>query len=326
MRESALIAALADLLPAPGPRVARWLGDDAAIVRAGGCAVTSVDAMTEGVHFRSGELTPEEIGHRALAGALSDLAAMGVEDPGEAYLAIGFPAGYADEDAQALVGGAATLAARCGVTVAGGDITRAAALFVSVTVTGWAADPEALVGRGGARSGDLVGVTGTLGGATAGLAVTEGRLVLGEPVDTRLRACYARPFPRLAAGRALAGAGVHAMIDLSDGLATDARHLAQASGVAIEIELEALPVHEDLPQAAAALGVDPLRLAATGGEDYELCICAFSEDRRAIERTLAGLSEPLTVSWVGQVTSGTPRLTFTDASGDGGLAGYEHSS
>lgn len=326
MRELALVSELPSLLPGPGARVVRFIGDDAAVVRAGGHAVVSVDAMTEGVHFRSTELTPGEIGHRALAGALSDLAAMGVPDPGEAYLAIGFPPGYTDEDARALIGGAAALAARCGVTVAGGDIVESAALFVSVTVTGWSETSGELVGRDGARPGDLVGVTGSLGGAGAGLAVVEGRLRLGEPADGRLRQCFARPQPRLAAGRALAIAGARAMIDLSDGLATDARHLSQSSGVAIELALEALPVHPDLPAAAAALGIEPCTFAASAGEDYELCVCAAADDEPAIGRALASLPDPVTITWVGRVLSGAPRLMLTGPGGDAELVGYEHLS
>ena len=152
MRELELIAELRSLLGAGGPRVVRGLGDDAAVVRGRGYAVTSVDTMVDGVHFRSGELAPGEIGHRALAGALSDLAAMGAP-AGEAYLALGLPPGTELDSARALITGAAELARQLGVTIAGGDVTAAPALVVSFTVVGWVEDPGELVGRDGGAPG-----------------------------------------------------------------------------------------------------------------------------------------------------------------------------
>ena len=119
----------------------RWIGDDCAVVRGGGYAAVSVDVMVDGTHFRLGDVTAADAGHRALAGALSDLAAMGAE-PGEAYLAVVLPHGMADADALELHRAAAALAERCGVTVAGGDLARGPALTIAVTVMGWADDPR----------------------------------------------------------------------------------------------------------------------------------------------------------------------------------------
>ena len=132
------------------------------------------------------------------------------------------------------------IAERAGATIAGGDVSSSATLTVTVTVVGWVADPGELVGRDGARAGDVVVVTGELGAAGAGLALLEGDADGATlPADTRasLHERYARPQPRLAAGRALSRLGATALIDVSDGLATDARHLARRSGVRLELEL-----------------------------------------------------------------------------------------
>ena len=255
----------------------------------GGATATSVDALVEGVHFRIPPFEARQVGHKALAAALSDLAAMGAE-PGEAYVQLGIPDERGDPELLGLADGLAALAGRLGVAIAGGDVTRAPALLVAVTVVGHAESADRLVRRSGARPGDLLAVTGELGGAAAGLALLE-RPELAEGLDetlaAALRARQLEPEPRLAAGRALAEAGATAMIDISDGLGADAGHLAAAGGVGLEIDLSQLPVQAGVAELARRAGLDPLDLAAAGGEDYEL-LAALAPDDLDRARELVG--------------------------------------
>jgi thiamine-monophosphate kinase len=287
--------------------------------------VVSVDAMVDGVHFRllEGWATPADVGHRALAGALSDLAAMGAE-PGEACLVLGLPAGFGEEQALELVRAAKNLANYTETIIVGGDVVGAPVLTVSFTAVGWAQREQELVGRDGAQAGDLVGVTGRLGGAGAGLAVIEGRV--GGTEDTQVTLARARrPWPRLKEGRALAVAGVHAMIDLSDGLATDAGHVGLASGVCLRVHLDELPLDAGVAEISAELGVPPWRLAAGAGEDYELCFCVAPEDRARVQQAL-GAAGGEGVSWIGEVVEGDPGATLLDGAGATvQLEGFEHS-
>jgi thiamine-monophosphate kinase len=302
----------------------RGIGDDAAVVQARPVCVTSVDAMIEGVHFRldRGWASPSEVGHRALAGALSDLAAMGA-DPGEAYLLLGLPPDFGHERALELVRSARELAGAADTVIAGGDVVQAPVLTVSVTAVGWAERSEQLVGRDGARVGDLVGVTGRLGSAGAALAVMEGRARSTPPALAAL-ARARRPMPRLKEGRALAAAGAHAMIDLSDGIATDAAHLAHAGGVRLRVRLAELPLAEGVAEVAGELEIAPWRLAAASGEDYELCFCAAAADRAAMELAVRELGE-VCVTWVGEVVAGPPGVSLSDEhGGEVAIEGFEH--
>jgi thiamine-monophosphate kinase len=265
-------------------------GDDAAVTVPGGATVTSVDALVDGVHFRREQASLAQIGHKALATALSDLAAMGAE-PGEAYVALGVPEGLDEDGCIELLDGMAALATTTGVDIAGGDVTRAAELFLAITVVGHAPEPGSFVSRAGARPDDALVLTGAIGGAAAGLALLDDPDLDADfalsasiaPISAKsARAELVRrqlePVPRLRAGQALARAGATAMIDLSDGLGGDGRHLAESSGVGLRIKAAALPLAAGVAEVATATGQDPVALATAGGEDYELLASIPAED------------------------------------------------
>ena len=276
-----LIAAIRDRLGDParaGVDVRIGIGDDAAVTAAadGSSRAVSVDALVDGVGFRRAWCPPPAIGRKAAGAALSDLAAIGAE-PAELYAWLGIPGDFDRDDALALCDGLAAVAAEAGAAVLGGDLTASAVLAVCVTAIGGAAAGERVVGRAGARAGDAVCITGSVGGAGAGLILLEHPELAAAVPDADADAARRRqlePEPRIAAGRALAAAGARAMIDVSDGLGADAEHLAAASGVGIEIELERVPTATGVAAIAAAAGRDPAELLAAGGEAYEL-LCAI---------------------------------------------------
>jgi thiamine-monophosphate kinase len=316
MGEFELLARVRERLPPIGPQTLLGSGDDAAITTPVGATATSVDALIDGVHFRREWSSPAQIGAKALAVALSDLAAMGAE-AGEAYVVLGVPADLDEDGCLELLDGMARLAEETGTTLAGGDVTRAPALTLAVTVVGHAERPEDLVTRAGGRPGDVLVVTGELGAAAAGLRLLERSSASdidhpGEGSNSdALVARQLEPKPRLAEGRLLARAGATAMIDLSDGLGGDARHLAEASGVGLRIEASALPIAPGVTEVAEVAGRDSLELAASGGEDYEL-LAAISPDRLAAATAAVAASadprrdgeERLALTPIGEVVAG----------------------
>jgi thiamine-monophosphate kinase len=312
MGEFELLARILERLPAAGDRLWLGSGDDAAIVVPAGATATSVDALIDGVHFRREWSTLAQIGHKALAAALSDLAAMGAE-PGEAYVVLGVPTDLDEDGCMELFDGIGALAAATETRLAGGDITRAPALTLAVTVVGHAKSAQELVRRSGARPGDALAVTGELGGAAAGLllllksgtdrARSQFSAHSGVKCERELVRRQLEPQPRLAAGRALADGGATAMIDISDGLGGDARHLAAASGVGLRIDAASLPLASGVAAVAAAAGREPLELAASGGEDYELLATLPAE--RFSDAAEAVLREgETTLTRIGEVVAG----------------------
>jgi thiamine-monophosphate kinase len=291
MGEFELLARVRERLPPPRGRVRVGSGDDAAVTVPGGATATSVDALVEGVHFSRDGTGLGQAGSKALAAALSDLAAMGAE-PGEAYVVLTIPPDLDEDACLEAVDGMVALAAATGTTLAGGDVTRGPVLAFAVTVVGHASAPERFVRRQGARPGDALVLTGELGAAAAGLLLPD-RDVPGLAAATAaaLRRRQLEPVPRLAAGRALAAAGARAMIDVSDGLGADAGHLAAASGVGLRIDTEL----------AAALDRDPLQLAVSGGEDYELLAAVPPE---GLDLAQLGEAGEVAMTRIGEVVDG----------------------
>lgn len=325
MGEFELLAKLRDRLPPPGPRVKLGSGDDAAVTVPGGATATSVDAIVEGVHFRRGEAPAQTIGRKALAAALSDLAAMGAE-AGEAYVVLGAPPDLAEAEFDDLLEGLLALAAETGTTLAGGDLTRAPALTLAVTVVGHAPPAGDFVLRSGAEPGDLLVLTGELGGAGAGRLLLD-RPGLGKGLSDaaadRLRARQLDPAPRLRCGRALAAAGARAMIDLSDGLAGDALHVAEASEAALQIDAKSLPLAKGVAEVAAAAGQDPLQLAVSGGEDYEL-LAALPPQRLEEAARLVAEAAETTLTEIGRVGAGEGVELRLPGGGLLEARGYDH--
>jgi len=309
---------------AASPRGPRGPGDDAAVLPRGrGEICVTVDAVVEGVHFRRASSRLEDVGHKALAVNLSDLAAMGAR-PRWALVALGVPRGFRIADARRLGAGFGALARQSGTALVGGNVTRAPGLALTVTVGGEVAPGRALR-RSGARPGDRVWASGTLGDARLGLALLERR---GGPEARRLRGAprlarmaierQRRPVPRLALGAALVGVA-SSCIDLSDGLVQDARHVAAASGVALDLDGGLLPVSRALV-AAYPDGRARARAAASGGEDYELLFTAPAGREAAIRRLSGRLGLELTR--IGEVRRG--RGVHLRGTGTARVHGFDH--
>lgn len=261
--EFGLVNALAERFP-QGDHVLVGPGDDAALVSVpDGRVVVSTDLHVESRHFRRDWASANDIGHRVAAANLSDVNAMG----GRATaLTVGLaaPADLPVAWALELAEGIAEECALVGASVVGGDLTSADQVMVAVTVLGAVAgDP---VRRSGARAGDVVAIAGRQGWAAGGLAV----LARGFRSPRKLVDAYKRPEPPYAAGAQAAALGATAMIDVSDGLLADVGHIAEASGVAIDVRTSAFEVPEPLQAVGAALGADPLRFILAGGDDHAL--------------------------------------------------------
>jgi thiamine-monophosphate kinase len=289
MNEFEVIDRISGLLPTAPPEVLVPIGDDCAVLRFGQTSwVAASDMLVSGHHFKEWA-APEDVGYKAVAVNVSDVAAMG-GGPRFVLTSGGAPD---PETVLRCFEGVMEACEEFDVYPLGGDTTRAGVLTVDVAVLGQLSAPPVL--RSGARTGELLAVTGELGASAAGLLSLEG----GGDGWERLVRRHLRPEPRVEAGRVAAGLGVSAMMDLSDGLASDVRRVCGPSGVGCIVDLGLIPVAEDTRGFAGTIGRDPEELAATGGEDYELLISAPGPILDALARNIG---VPVTV--IGEVTAG----------------------
>ena len=285
--------------------MARWgdlavdIGDDAAVLPRlpAGVRVVSTDACVEDVHFRRAWISPAEVGSRAAAAALSDLAAMGARAE-SVLVAFAVPAEW-DTHLGEVADGIGAQVRAAGARIVGGNLSRGRTFAITLTVIGVAAQP---VSRTGAREGDLVLVTGHLGGPGEAIAAWE----RGDSPRAWARQRFAHPTPRLTEGQLLAEAGATAMLDISDGLAADARHLGAAGGVTLDIDAARVPTGP---------GIAPA-MALRSGEEYELLATMPPDRFVALEgRWSARTDVPLTV--IGRVTAPAAPPPAT-------IAGHDH--
>ena len=295
LTEAELIARVRAQLPPAPPWMIVGIGDDAAVVEPARnrVDVLSVDALIEGVHFDRAFTPPTAIGHRALAANLSDLAAMGAE-PRLALLSLALPQALAVADFDAMIAGLAALAARHRLHLAGGNLTRSPGpLVVDVTVMGTVKPRRALL-RAGARPGDELYVSGTIGAAAAGLQMLNAGLKTRTTTDHCVHR-YLYPEPRVRLGSMLGrNRAASACMDLSDGLADAVRQVADASGVGAVIDIDALPIDPEAREWFVSRGLDPVHEAVTGGDDYELLVAVRPRTRSRLAAAHRHGGVPLT--------------------------------
>lgn len=322
--ERALLAGLLSQLGEAPAGVPLGPGDDAAVVEVDGTPVAvTVDVLVEGVHWHPSMCSAVDVGWKALAVNISDLAAVGAE-PTAAVVGLQRPPAMPDTDVERLYAGLRAAADRWGTAIVGGDVVQAETLALSVTAIGALSGREPVT-RAGARPGQQVVCVGTVGSAAAALAAVRA----GNDIGAELRAAHCRPQALPEAGRALAEAGAGAMIDVSDGLGVDAAHLCRASGVAVRLEGARVPVAPEWAAAAQAAGADPWDLVAGGGEDFAL-LAAVPAGAAADAARRASDAARVPAAVIGEVlepSAGGPLVTLVTSGGAGRditELGYEH--
>jgi thiamine-monophosphate kinase len=327
--EDQLVAAIRRVLSGDAPGVVISVGDDAAVVEGGRHQqVLTTDMLVEGVHFELETTSAHDLGFKAVVVNVSDVAAMG-GSPRYGLASVGVSEAIEAPWIMELYGGMREAADEYAMALVGGDTSRADRLILSVTVVGEVAAGRAVT-RAGARPGDRLVVTGSLGAAAGGLRLAQERPeevmdVLGTDWARTLVQALERPVARVGEGQALAQAGATAMMDLSDGLALDLSRLCRESAVGATVRESDIPVALQLHELAGAQDLDPIELALHGGEDYELLATippkAFEEVEAAIgERLGTALTD------IGEITEGVSLVLETADGGQGPLEprGWDH--
>jgi thiamine-monophosphate kinase len=306
------------------------IGDDAAVAEndRGALQVLTTDALVEGVHFDRRFSTPADVGYKALAVNISDIAAMGAV-PRFALLSLMLPAATPVGDVDQLIEGLLEIAGTAGVALVGGNITGSPGpLVVDVTVVG-SVKPRKMLTRDGGRAGDALYVSGTIGAAAAGLAwLRAGGSPPGQmPDEPSMADCVARhrrPEPRARLGALLGRTrAATACVDLSDGLADAVRQLATSSGTGARIDGARLPVHAGAVDWFAGQGQDPIRASLSGGDDYEL-LFAVSRRSRGRLRLVARQARGVPLTCIGELTADEPLVVLHDGRVEPLPAGFVH--
>jgi thiamine-monophosphate kinase len=287
--ERRLLARIRARLPKPSTDVVVGVGDDAAVVAGPKNArtVLTTDALIEGVHFETAFSTPDDIGHKALAINLSDLAAMGAT-PAWALLSLALPDDTDVECIDALINGLVTLATSQSGALVGGNLARSPGpLVVDVTAVG-TVRPRRVLLRDGGRAGDELYVSGSIGAGAAGLEMLRAGMTAGPAIDR-----YRRPQPRVKLGRTLAQArAARAAMDSSDGLADAVQQIAEASGCGVDVDAGALPIDAAARDWWATRGEDSIVRALSGGDDYELVVAVPRKWRGRLRHATRRVADP----------------------------------
>ena len=309
--EFGLIDLLAEMIgAAPDKQLIIGIGDDATAWHGDvSIQLATIDALIQDVHFSLDTASWKEVGWKALAVNLSDIAAMGGL-PGYALVSLALPGDTEVEDATALYQGMLELARQFEVAIVGGNISSAPQLAIHMTVLGSAGSSEKhILTRSAARPGEKVAVTGYLGTAAAGLEMLKNHLTFEPEATASFRRAFLQPYPRIAEGQLLVEQGVKATIDISDGLVADLHHICQASKVGARIEVDRVPIPSPVK---ANFGDRALELALAGGEDYELL---FTGSPEIIDRVTIAASCPITV--IGEIVADKMcKIALVDSKGN----------
>ncbi len=286
------------------------IGDDAAVWQGSlSTQLATSDSLVQNVHFNLEFTLWEDLGWRAMAANLSDIAAMGGL-PRYALVSLSLPDSTDVDNVRDLYHGMISLARSSGVVIAGGNISSAPLVTINITILGdTGTERKQILTRSAAVPGDKIAVTGYLGASAAGLEILKNNIRLDSESAETLKKAFLRPVPRIQEGQLLVEKGVRTAIDISDGLVADLGHICVASKISASIETSLVPVH---PVTKKSLGEDALRLALSGGEDYELL---FTAPERVISSVRESTSCPVTV--IGEITAAKPgEVIIVDENGN----------